>query len=279
MRASPALPRKSPFIPETGRILRVEQLTAQEKLFEIALEDRPLGHQPCQFVQVSLFGIGEAPISISSSPTVSDTFELCVRKVGAVTTAIHNLKVGDKVGIRGPFGNGFPVEKILGKDVLFVCGGLGLAPLRSLIRWSLEHRRSFGRIVTLYGAKNPSELLFTSELEDWKRGREMEFHLTVDRPDEKWTGRTGVITTLFNDIQLDPLKTVAVVVGPPIMYKFVILELLKRAIMESRIYVSLERRMRCGLGKCGHCQMNGIYVCQEGPVFCYNEVKKVPEAF
>jgi sulfhydrogenase subunit gamma (sulfur reductase) len=279
MRASPALPRKSPFIPETGRILRVEQLTAQEKLFEIALEDRALGHQPCQFVQASLFGIGEAPISISSSPTVSDTFELCVRRVGAVTTAFHNLKVGDRIGIRGPFGNGFPVEKILGKDVLFVCGGLGLAPLRSLIRWSLEHRRSFGRIVTLYGAKNPSELLFTSELEEWKRGKEMEFHLTVDRPDESWKGRTGVITTLFSDIQLDPLKTVAVVVGPPVMYKFVILELLKRAIMESRIYVSLERRMRCGLGKCGHCQMNGIYVCQEGPVFCYNEVKKVPEAF
>ncbi len=279
MLPSPALPRKSPFVPEAGRILRVEQLTAQEKVFEIALEDRPLGHQPCQFVEVSLFGIGEAPISISSSPTVSDTFELCVRKVGAVTTAMHALKPGDYVGIRGPFGNGFPVEKILGKDVLFVCGGLGLAPLRSLIRWCLEHRRSFGRLITLYGAKNPGELLFQNELEQWKRGDQMEFHLTVDRPDETWTGRTGVITTLFNDIRFDPLKTVAVVVGPPVMYRFVILELLKRAIMESRIYVSLERRMRCGLGKCGHCQMNGIYVCQEGPVFCYNEVKKVPEAF
>jgi sulfhydrogenase subunit gamma (sulfur reductase) len=279
MRVSPALPRKSPFVPETGRILRVEQLTAQEKLFEIALDDRPLGHKPCQFVQVSLFGIGEAPISISSSPTVSDTFELCVRKVGSVTAAIHDLKVGDRVGIRGPFGNGFPVDKITGKDILFVCGGLGLAPLRSLIRWTLEHRRSFGRVVTLYGAKKPDELLFQEELEEWKRGTQMEFHLTVDRGDESWKGRTGVITTLFGDIQLDPLKTVAVVVGPPVMYKFVILELLKRAIMESRIYVSLERRMRCGLGKCGHCQMNGIYVCQEGPVFCYNEVKKVPEAF
>jgi sulfhydrogenase subunit gamma (sulfur reductase) len=171
------------------------------------------------------------------------------------------------------------VEKILGKDVLFVAGGLGLAPLRSLIRWSLEHRRSFGRIVTFYGAKNPGELLFTNELEEWKRGKEMEFHLTVDRGDENWKGRTGVITTLFSDVQLDPLKTVAVMVGPPIMYKFVILELLKRGIMESRIYCDLERRMRCGLGKCGHCQMNGIYVCQEGPVFCYSEIKKVPEAF
>ncbi len=278
MLASPTLPRKSPFVPETGRILRCEQLTEKEKLFEIALEDRPLGHQPCQFVQVSLFGIGEAPISVSSSPTVSDTFELCVRNVGAVTGAIHQLKVGDRVGIRGPYGNGFPVEKILGKDVLFVCGGLGLAPLRSLIRWCLEHRRSFGRLTTLYGAKTPGELLFRDELEQWKRGTSMEFLLTVDRPDEDWKGHTGVITTLFRHVQLDPLKTVAVVVGPPVMYKFVILELLQRAVMESRIYVSLERRMRCGLGKCGHCQMNGIYVCQEGPVFCYSEVKKVPEA-
>jgi sulfite reductase subunit B len=279
MLASPTLPRKSPHLPETGRILRVEELTAKEKLFEIALEDRPLGHQPCQFVQVSLFGIGEAPISISSSPTVSDTFELCVRNVGSVTNAIHQLKVGDRLGIRGPYGNGFPLEKILGKDVLFVCGGLGLAPLRSLIRWSLEHRRSFGRLVTLYGARSPQELLFRDELEQWKKGTAMEFHLTVDRPDEGWQGNTGVITTLFRGLHLDPLKTVAVVVGPPVMYKFVILELLQRAIMESRIYVSLERRMRCGLGKCGHCQMNGIYVCQEGPVFCYSEVKKVPEAF
>jgi sulfhydrogenase subunit gamma (sulfur reductase) len=278
MRASPTLPSKSPFVPETGRILRVEELSEREKLFELAL-DRPLGHHPCQFVQVSLFGIGEAPISISSSPTVSDTFELCVRKVGAVTSAMHRLKAGDRVGIRGPFGNGFPVEKILGKDVLFVAAGLGLAPLRSLIRWSLEHRRSFGRIITFVGARSPEELIFREEIAEWQRGNAMEFHLTVDRAGPDWKGRTGVITTLFNDVQLDPLKTVAVVVGPPVMYKFAILELLKRAVMESRIYVSLERRMRCGLGKCGHCQMNGIYVCQEGPVFCYSEVKKVPEAF
>jgi sulfhydrogenase subunit gamma (sulfur reductase) len=278
MRASLALPSNSLFVPETGRILRIEDLSEREKLFEFAL-DRPLGHKPCQFVQVSLFGIGEAPISISSSPTVSDTFELCVRKVGSVTTALHNMKVGDRVGIRGPFGNGFPVEKILGKDVLFVAAGLGLAPLRSLIRWTLEHRRSFGRIITFVGARSPEELIFRQELEEWKRGSQMEFHLTVDRAGSEWTGRTGVITTLFNDVQLDPLQTVAVVVGPPVMYKFAILELLKRAIMESRIFVSLERRMRCGLGKCGHCQMSGIYVCQEGPVFCYNEVKKVPEAF
>jgi len=272
------LPARSPFLPEIGTILKVTELTAKEKVFEIALADRPLGHTPCQFVQVSMFGIGEAPISISSSPTVSDTFELCVRNVGSVTSAIHRLKPGDKVGIRGPFGNGFPTEKILGKDVLFVCGGLGLAPLRSLIRWSLEHRRSFGRLITFYGSKNPSELLYKNELEQWKNSQEMEFHVTVDRPDDSWTGNTGVITTLFNRVQLDPLKTVAVVVGPPVMYKFVILELLKRAVMESRIYVSLERRMRCGLGKCGHCQMNGIYVCQEGPVFCYSDVKKIPEA-
>lgn len=278
MRESPAVSRRPGFLTERGRILRVEDLTPQERLFEIELEDRPLGHRPCQFVEVSILGVGEAPISVCSSPGSNGTFEICVRKIGAVTTALHRLKAGDLVGIRGPYGNGFPVEKILGKDVLFVGGGLGLAPLRSLIRWSLEHRRSFGRLVTLYGARSSAELLFRRELAAWSQSPEMEFHATVDRPDPGWTGRTGVITTLFPDLTIDPVRTVAVVVGPPVMYKFVILELLKRAVMESRIFVSLERRMRCGLGKCGHCQMNGLYVCQAGPVFCYRDVKKIPEA-
>jgi NAD(P)H-flavin reductase len=191
---------------------------------------------------------------------------------------MHALKAGDTLGIRGPYGNGFPVEKIAGKDVLFVCAGLGLAPLRSLILYCLENRAQFRRFITLYGVKRPSERLFRDELAAWAKDERMELHETVDRPEEGWAGNVGVITTLFDKIEVDPLETVAVIVGPPVMYKFAVLELLRRGIMESRIYMSLERRMRCGLGKCGHCQMNGIYVCQEGPVFCYSEVKKVKEA-
>ncbi|MDM7916057.1 MAG: FAD/NAD(P)-binding protein [Candidatus Eisenbacteria bacterium] len=269
--------RKSLFVPEPGRILRVEKLTAKEKVFEISL-DRPLGHRPCQFVEVSIAGIGEAPISISSSPTSSQTFELCVRQVGSLTRALHAMTPGEIVGIRGPYGNGFPVEKIQGKDVLFVCAGLGLAPLRSLILYCLENRPSFRRMITLYGCKRPNERLFESELLAWRKDERMELHETVDIAEDGWKGNVGVITTLFERVEVDPLETVAVIVGPPVMYKFAVLELLKRGIMESRIFMSLERRMRCGLGKCGHCQMNGIYVCQEGPVFCYSDVKKIREA-
>ncbi len=270
--------RKSLFVPEPGRILRVEQLTAREKVFEIALDRRPLGHKPCQFVEVSIAGIGEAPISVSSSPNKSATFELCVREAGSLTRAMHAYKEGATVGIRGPYGNGFPVEKIHGKDVLFVCAGLGLAPLRSLILYCLENRPNYRRLITLYGTKKPAERLYKRELEAWAKDDRMELRETVDVADDGWKGNVGVITTLFDSIEVDPLETVAVIVGPPVMYKFAVLELLKRGVMESRIFMSLERRMRCGLGKCGHCQMNGIYVCQEGPVFCYSEVKKVKEA-
>lgn len=270
--------RPSLFVPEPGKILRVERLTAQEMLFDIELEKRSLGHKPCQFVEVSIAGIGEAPISITSSPTAERKFQLCVRAVGSLTRVMHQMGPGEILGIRGPFGNGFPVEKIAGKNVLFVCGGLGLAPLRSLILYCMENRSHFRRLITLYGTKRPSDRLYASELAAWGADDRMELHETVDIPEEGWTGNTGVITTLFRKIEVDPLETVAVVVGPPVMYKFAVLELLKRGIMESRIYMSLERRMRCGLGKCGHCQMNGIYVCQEGPVFCYSDVKKVREA-
>ena len=275
-----ALPatRKSLFVPESGRILKVEQLTANEKLFDIALENRSLGHKPCQFVEVSIAGIGEAPISITSAPTPENTFQLCVRQVGSLTGVMHQMKPGDVLGIRGPYGNGFPIEKILGKNVVFVCAGLGLAPLRSLILYCLENRSSFSSLITLYGTKNPPSRLYARELSEWAKDDRMTLHETVDVPDDSWNGNVGVITTLFKKIDVDPLNTVAVVVGPPVMYKFAVLELLQRGIMESRIFMSLERRMRCGLGKCGHCQMNGIYVCQEGPVFCYSDVKKVREA-
>ncbi len=274
---SPAT-RRSLFVPEAGRILSVERLTAIERLFKIELPNRSLGHKPCQFVEVSIAGIGEAPISVTSSPTPDNTFELCVRDVGALTGVMHRMGPGDTIGIRGPYGNGFPVDKIAGKDVLFVCAGLGLAPLRSLILYCLENRSQFRRLITLYGTKTPSGRLFAAELAHWARDERMELYETVDMAEEGWNGNVGVITTLFSKIRVDPLETVAVVVGPPVMYKFAVLELLQRGIMESRIFMSLERRMRCGLGKCGHCQMNGIYVCQEGPVFCYSDIKKVREA-
>jgi sulfhydrogenase subunit gamma (sulfur reductase) len=266
--------------PEFVHISKIEQMTAQDKLFTLELpEGVSLGHRPGQFIEVSVLGVGEAPISISSSPSRSDTsFELCVRKIGDVTGALHRLQPGDQIGIRGPFGRGFPIERFRGKDILFAPGGLGLAPLRSLINQVLDERSHFGRVIILYGARNPSELLFMDELEAWGKRDDLELLVTVDRGDENWEGNIGVITTLFRQISVYPRNTVAVTVGPPVMYRFVLMELFGLGISEGNIWISLERRMKCGVGKCGHCQINHVYACQSGPVFSYKEIKGLEEA-
>jgi sulfhydrogenase subunit gamma (sulfur reductase) len=268
------------FIPEMASILKVEEMTPLEKVFTLQLPGgHPLGNRPGQFVEVSVLGVGEAPISICSSPSRStETFEMCVRKVGDVTAALHQLKAGDKVGIRGPFGHGFPIESFRGKDMLFAPGGLGLPPARSLINQVLDERALFGRVIILYGARTPAELLFKDELQRWAERSDVELLLSVDRGDESWTGNVGVITTLFKFISVYPRNTVAVTIGPPVMYRFVLMELLGKGISEGNIYLSLERRMKCGIGKCGHCQINNVYACQSGPVFSYKELKGLEEA-
>jgi NAD(P)H-flavin reductase len=262
-----------------ARVAEVEQLTRLEKLFTIESPNGELGHEPGQFMMISVLGVGEAPISITSSPSRSNgQFELCVRRVGDVTNALHALQAGDRVGLRGPFGSGFPLERMRGKDVLFAPGGLGLAPLRSLINQVIDERGSFGRVMILYGAKRPEELLFVDELEEWTERDDVECLITVDRGDETWDGHVGVITTLFPEINVNARNTVAITCGPPIMYRFVIMELLGKGIPETQIYLSLERRMKCGVGKCGHCQINSLYCCQEGPVFNYAKIKGFEEA-
>jgi sulfhydrogenase subunit gamma (sulfur reductase) len=271
---------ESVYLPVMARVLKVEQMTAMEKLFTLQLPGgRSLGNDPGQFVECSLMGIGEAPISITSSPSRSNgTFELCIRRVGDLTNALHQLGPGDVIGVRGPFGNGFPVGRMRGKDILFAAGGLGIPPLRSLINQVLDERGAFGRVIILYGTNHPSAVLFNEDLEEWAARDDVEFHLTVDRADGDWTGNVGVITTLFPKITINPRNTVAATVGPPIMYRFVLMELLGKGIPETQIYLSLERRMKCGVGKCGHCQINDLYCCQDGPVFTYAQLKGLEEA-
>ena len=268
------------FLPAPARITATRMLNPLNKVFQIELPDGlSLGHRPGQFVEVSVLGVGEAPISISSSPSRSNgSFELCVRKVGDVTAALHSLEPGATVGVRGPFGRGFPIEKFRGKDMLFAPGGLGLAPLRSLINQVLDERALFGRVIILYGARNPEELLFKDELAEWAERPDVEFHVSVDRGDETWKGNVGVITTLFRHVSIYPRNTVAFTVGPPVMYRFVLMELLGKGLSEGNIYLSLERHMKCGVGKCGHCQINNVYACQSGPVFPYSEIKGLEEA-
>ena len=269
----------SPYLPRWAEISRIEKLTESEKLFQLHLSNgKPLGHKPGQFVEVSVLGIGEAPISISSPPINDNSFELAVRKVGNLTNAMHRLGVGDKLGIRGPFGTNFPIEEAKGKDILFVAGGIGLVPLRSFIKFVLEHRKDYGEVTILFGARNPSEQLFLSELEEWRGRKDIQYLETVDRADATWKGNVGVITTLFPKVQVDPSKTICVVVGPPVMYRFVIMETKAKGIPDTQIFLSLERRMKCGLGKCGHCQINNIYVCQDGPVLRYSDIFGLEEA-
>ena len=262
-----------------AKILNTRKMTSTEKYFEISLlGSEELGHQPGQFVEVSLLGVGEAPISVSSSPTKKGAFELCVRAAGKVTRALHRLEAGAEVGIRGPFGKGFPVNILEGNDLLFVAAGLGVVPLRSLINYVMDHRRDFGKVQILLGWKTPREILFGEEVEKWNERLDINFSCTVDRADPDWKGNVGLITALIPGVDLDPMRTFAIVVGPPVMYRFVLLQLKKKEIPERQIFLSLERHMKCGLGKCGHCQINNYYCCQDGPVFSYEQIKGIPEA-
>lgn len=271
--------KESPYIVKQGEILHAKQVTALEKYFEISLAgNESLDHEPGQFVMVSIPGIGEAPISVSSSPIRRSSFDLVVRNVGSVTNALHKMDKGDEVGIRGPFGRGFPTQVLGGNDLLFVAGGLGIVPLRSLINFVIHNRRDFGKVNILLGCKTPKEMLFGDEVEKWQKRLDVSFNCTVDKSDPDWKGNVGLITSLILGVTLDPVRTFAVVVGPPIMYKFVIKELLKKDIPERQILLSLERHMKCGVGKCGHCQIEEYYCCQDGPVFTYEEIKGKHEA-
>lgn len=268
------------YLPQAATIVKKTDMTSTDCFFEFKLDSgKDLGHQPGQFVEVSVPGWGEAPISISSSPTYKGAFQMVIRKVGSLTSALHAMKVGDKVGIRGPYGTVFPVAtEFKGKDVLFVGGGIGLVPLRSAIHYCLDNRKDYGDISILFGARTPDDRLFTEELDEWRKRQDVAFLETVDQGSGSWKGNVGLITNLIPKVCLNTEHTAAVICGPPIMYRFVIRELMKLHIPRRSIYVSLERRMKCGVGKCGHCQMNGIYVCQEGPVFKLEDILDVPEA-
>jgi len=272
--------KDSIYLPETAVLKSKKPMTSVDSFFEFELENRSLGHLPGQFIEVSIPGIGEAPISISSSPSDGNSFEMVIRNVGSVTNAIHALNPGDKIGIRGPFGTSFPMNTLKGKNLIFITGGIGLVPARSAIHYALENRDDYKNISILFGCKDPSQRLFTDEIEEWKKREDITFLETVDGcKDGEWDGNTGVITTLIPKLKdIDPLETYAIIVGPPVMYKYVIMSLHDLDFSDKQIIVSLERRMKCGVGKCGHCQMDNIYVCQDGAVFYYEDIKHLKEA-
>ncbi|MCK5582991.1 MAG: FAD/NAD(P)-binding protein [Elusimicrobiales bacterium] len=260
-----------------GTIIEAKQLTKTERWFDIKLDDGELGHEPGQFIQVEMLGVGEVPISVSSSSTKKGSFELCVRAAGRVTNYMQTLDKGAIVTIRGPFGKPFPTKEMEGKDLVFIAGGLGIVPLRSMINYAMDNRDKYGKIDIALGCRTPKDILFKEEIERWENMKDINFSYTVDKcEDPNWKGNTGLITTLIPGLEIDPAKTYAVVVGPPIMYKFVIAELLKKEIPTTQIILSLERHMKCGMGKCGHCQIDhpkNYYCCKDGPTFTYEQVK------
>ncbi|MCK5220483.1 MAG: FAD/NAD(P)-binding protein, partial [Candidatus Aminicenantes bacterium] len=243
--------KNSIYLPEVAELVSKKKMTDVDSFFEFELKGHSLGHLPGQFAEISIPGIGEAPISISSPPSDDNKFEMVIRNIGSVTNAIHSLNIGDKVGIRGPFGTSFPMNNLRGKNLIFITGGIGLVPARSAILYALQNRADYKDITILFGCKEPGQRLFTDEIEEWKNRNDITFLETVDTCNgEKWDGNVGVITTLLPKLEnVDPLETYAIVVGPPIMYKYVIMGLHDMDFSDKKIIVSLERRMKCGVGK------------------------------
>jgi len=266
------------YTPTSCLVTSVADLTPTEKLFRLRLlNGEGLGHEPGQFVEISLLGVGEAPISVASSATRDGYFELVIRRVGSVTTAMHKLSAGDTVGVRGPFGTSFKIQELRGKDLLLIAGGCGFAPMRSLIQYCEDRRNEFGKVVILYGAKSPADVLFKEDIAAWEESETFECHATVDDlpEDTHYDGNVGLITTLIPPLDIDAANASAVIVGPPAMYKLVINELKNKGLDEDSMIVSLERYMKCGVGKCGHCAIEHLHCCTDGPVFKLSEISHV----
>ena len=271
--------KKDIYLPQLATVEDISQMNITEKYLRLSMDDGQFDFIPGQFVEVSIAGFGEAPITISSSPTLADSFELVVRKVGRVSGAIHNLKSGDKVGIRGPLGKGiYPVEEAKGKNLVFICGGIGMVPQRSFINYVLDNRGDYGDVAILQGTKSFDLRLFTPEIDAWSQRGDVQMLETLDEGDPRWTGNVGVVTKLVPKVETDLKSAMILVCGPPVMYKFVLMALAEKDVPHSNIFLNLERKMKCGVGKCGHCQINHAYVCMSGPVFRYSDLASLPEA-
>jgi len=266
------------MLPEKFRVERVQKETHDTFTMELKPTNGNPGckFSPGQFNMLYVFGVGEVPISISGNPGIS-TLIHTTRMVGAVTQAMGRLKKGDLLGIRGPFGTIWPCQQAEGKDVVIVAGGIGLAPLRPALYHCMNHRDKYGKVVLLYGTRTKEDILYRSEVEKWRARFDLDVHVTVDRGTGNWRGNVGVVTTLIHKAPFDPAKTIALVCGPEIMMRFTILELLKRGLAETDIYLSMERNMKCGIGLCGHCQYGPTFICKDGAVFRYDQIKQLLE--
>jgi len=277
----------NPYLPNSAVIQRItdENEARDIKTFQVAFCDEKVGEAfrfTCgQFAELSLWGFGECPIGIASSPMDREYVQFTVKRTGLVTTALHNREEGATVGIRGPYGNGFPMQMMEGSNVVIVAGGFAFTTLRSLTNYILhpDNRHRFGDLTVIYGARSPGELIYKYDLEDWARRDDIQLHATVDAGDEGWTGLVGYVPTILEQVAPSSQNAVAVVCGPPIMIRFSIPVLDKQGFPPSRILNSLEMRMKCGIGKCGRCNIGDKYVCKDGPVFTFEELQALPQEY
>jgi len=270
-----------PMQPEPFQVREVSKETPDTFTLRLAPEDsiKESVFQPGQFSMLWVVGVGELPISISGDPFLHDRLVYTIRSVGQATHSLVNQKLGDSVGVRGPFGVGWPVEAARGRDVIVVAGGIGLAPLRPVIYSVLQNRKDYGRLVILYGGRSPRDLLYRKELAKWAHSPETQVLVTVDYGGLSWRGHVGVVTTLFKYSRLQPGRSVAMVCGPEIMMRFVIRELEGQGLSYDDIYLSMERNMKCAIGFCGHCQYGPHFICKDGPVFPYGQVRPLLEKY
>jgi len=271
---------RNPFLPYIATVKEVIEETPTIKTFRVVIDDpaerEAFRFEPGQVAQLSVFGVGEATFVINSPPTRTEYLQFSVMRVGEVTTKLHELQPGDKIGVRGPLGNWFPYEEMKGKDILFIGGGIGMAPLRTLLLFMLDNRSDYGHITLLYGARTPQDLCYKEELKEWKRREDLELVLTVDREFPDWEGRVGLVPNVLKELAPSPEGKVAITCGPPIMIRFTLQALAELGFGDDQVVTTLERRMKCGVGLCGRCNIGPRYVCKDGPVFTLRQLKELP---
>jgi NAD(P)H-flavin reductase len=273
----------NPMMPHLATIVGIKELATGIKLFQVNLDDPAVSaafdYQPGQFAEVSVFGVGESPFGITSTRAQGETIEFAVNRIGTVTDALHRLDEGDTIGLRGPLGNGFPMDEFKDKNVVILGGGIGGAPLRPVIQTILENRADYGKLSIFWAARSPDLLVFTDEYEDWRVAPNTELHLTVDHAPPEWPHREGLITALVENVAPSPHNAISITCGPPIMIRFAMMSLDKLGFTSEQNWVTLEAKMKCGIGKCGRCNMGGVFICTDGPVFRFAEVEQFLESF
>lgn len=267
---------KNPYDYIEARIMSVHSETPNIKTFTLK-PGSGIGFRAGQFMDVTIPGIGEAPFTPSSNHDVKDKIDFTIMAAGRVTKLLHQMKEGDVVGLRGPYGKGYPLDDFKSKEILIVGGGVGLAPLRALIYALFNNINDYKKIMVKYGARTPSDIVYKNEVSSWKdRAGHVSVDMTTDIGDESWKGNVGLVTTILKDLNIDLTNSVSIVCGPPIMMKFVTFKLMDLGFKENQIYLSMEKNMSCGVGKCGHCRIGPYYACKDGPVFTYDKIKDLP---